>query len=662
MLYLVSHTAALLVLAAVLWLPGYVLGERWLGRRRLAALRPLARVCLGLGVWLAVLFVLAALGLLGAPAIAAVTVVLLAAALWTQHGRKPGRRWRIPPSSRAGVLAGAALTAVLTPLYLLAISPAVSWDAGVYHLALPKLWIEHGGFRTVPFNVYSNWPLNVELLFAMAMIAWDYVVAKLVHFAFGLLTLWTIHRGCRDLHPAGRACGWIAAALFLANPVVAFEFHVAYVDLAHAFFLAAGFLFLSRSLDRRADAPQALLLAGICAGVVAGLKLNGIVGAAILGSLYLPRLLAARRSGEGLAALRAFAARFVLPVIAFWAPWLLKSAWTTGNPIYPLVFGGPYWSPALGDALRAWHRGMGMGREPLDYLLLPERVILSGGEGYGRFDGALGAFWIVLLPLALWAARTQAPVRRALWVAGVYFAAWAATSQQMRLLIPVLPLLAIAAAIAVVDLGDRLASGPLRPAVRRLAVAASLALAAWYGTDASPGVSRGRYLAAAGKSLGRYLEAQGDLRPTAVHPVYRFLDEQLPAGARLLLLNTAQAFFCEREVIADSFFEASQIADWLAPATSVAALRALLAEEGITHLLFEHRDWGIAYPPALFEMLQDPSQVAVVYRSPEGRFSVVELRPAALLPNPSPPWPPSPTRSQSPGRGVGGEGIRRVEA
>ena len=40
-----------------------------------------------------------------------------------------------------------------------------------------------------------------------------------------------------------------------------------------------------------------------------------------------------------------------------------------------------------------------MGRDAVDYLLLPWRVILEGGRGYDHFDGELGAFWIVVLPV-----------------------------------------------------------------------------------------------------------------------------------------------------------------------------------------------------------------------------------------------------------------------
>ncbi len=640
MLYLVSHTAALILLAVVLWLPGWVLTERWVGRRpvraRLAALRPLASVCLGLACWIMTLFALAATGLLHLPATAVVTVSFAAAALWTRWRRNPGeqptrkKRRRCHPPTRTAVLVVAGLAAVLTPLYLLAISPVVSWDADVYHLTVPKLYLDHQGFRPIDFNVYSNWPLAIELLYALAMAVQDHVLAKLVHFGFGLLTLWAIYITCRSevrrAGPgAGKTCGFLAMALFLANPVVAYELHVAYVELAHAFFLITGFLFMNRALGKTADTPQALLLAGICGGVTAGIKLNGIVGAAILGCLYLPRLVRASKAGELAATLRDFGLRFVLPVFCLWLPWLLKSTWTTGNPIYPFLLGGPQWTPELSEALTAWHRSHGMGREPLDYLLLPVRVILMGGRGYPQFDGVVGAFWIVLLPLSLWACRRPL-VRRCLLVAGVHFVFWAMSSQQTRLLVPVLPLLAVAGAVAVVDLAGRLPSSILRAFGRRLALLAALALAAWYGTGAVPGISRSKYLGSAGNALGRYLAGGDDLLRSAVHPVWTFIDRDLPADARLLFLNTNRGFFCDREYVADSFFEASQIAAWLAPAGGdVGKLRELLAEEGISHLLVHPVDWGIPYPPALFAMLRDPSQVEQVYRSPDGRFSVLSL-------------------------------------
>ncbi len=132
-------------------------------------------------------------------------------------------------------------------------------------------------------------------------------------------------------------------------------------------------------------------------------------------------------------------------------------------------------------------------------------------------------------------------------------------------------------------------------------------------------------LAAGYRTLGVYLRAPGDLKSTAVHPVYTFVNNRLPPDAGVLFLNTNQRFFCEREVLADSFFEASQITHWLAPAPDATAVRGLLADRGVTHVLVEHRYRGAAYPPTLLELLRDPQLARTIYRSEDGRFSVFEL-------------------------------------
>lgn len=108
--------------------------------------------------------------------------------------------------------------------------------------------------------------------------------------------------------------------------MVLYEIHVAYVDLTHAFFLIAGFLWMMRARLADSDADKALLLAGLCGGMMAGVKLSGIVGAAVLAVLYLPKLIAAAKNGELTAEILGFVRRFALPVVAFWVPWLVKTA------------------------------------------------------------------------------------------------------------------------------------------------------------------------------------------------------------------------------------------------------------------------------------------------------------------------------------------------
>jgi hypothetical protein len=99
---------------------------------------------------------------------------------------------------------------------------------------------------------------------------------------------------------------------------------------------------------------------------------------------------------------------------------------------------------------------------------------------------------------------------------------------------------------------------------------------------------------------------------SAVPAEFAFLNRELPRDARLLFLNTNYGFYSEREYIADSFFEASQIVDWLAPCASAGEIRARLRDKGITHVLYSTREGQLAYPPTLWKFLDDSSMVELL--------------------------------------------------
>ena len=109
-------------------------------------------------------------------------------------------------------------------------------------------------------------------------------------------------------------------------------------------------------------------------------------------------------------------------------------------------------------------------------------------------------------------------------------------------------------------------------------------------------------------------------------PVYRFLNTATPADARVLFVNNNKGYHCDRDYLADSVFEASQVADWLRGAEDAEGVRRLLRDAAVTHVLFERVDWGIDYPASFLGWLQDPERAAPVFRSDDGRFTVLEVR------------------------------------
>ena len=467
MSYVLTHLVALVALAATFSLAGYALARLLFRGDEPRAFRPLARLVLGLAVFMLALFALAAVGALGTPGVLAVCIAAVGAAVIARVRFGPA-----PAGAVNGEVFVAACALATAPLFLLALSQGVSWDANTYHLTLPRLYLEAGGFVTVPMSVYANWPLGTQLLFAAAMALQDHALAKSLHAAFGLATLWAVWLGAAHFHRP--RSGWLAAPLVLASPVVLFEWSVAYVDLAYAFFLVAGVLFAAHW--RATGAREALWLAGFCGGALASVKVSGPLGAIAIGSVLLPALW--QRGRDGAADL----VRFAAPVVMLGLPWLVRAALETGNPVYPWLhgtFGGPDWSPALAEQFARWQREIGMGRAPLDYLKLPWRVINEGGARYDRFGGVVGVHWVAVLPLAIAGLRNRL-VRAALMASGVYFVLWALGSQQARFLIPILPLLALAGSVGAFEALARLS----KERERRVTVVLFVVAAVWLAVAA----------------------------------------------------------------------------------------------------------------------------------------------------------------------------------
>jgi 4-amino-4-deoxy-L-arabinose transferase-like glycosyltransferase len=448
----------------------------------------------------------------------------------------------------------------------------------------------------------------VDLLHLLALMLADHVQAAMIQYGFGLLCLVAMARCCRM--EGSRLAGLLAAALFLGNGVVLFELPIAYVDVAFTFFFLMAFLLAVTGLDR--DSPFHLALAGLCCGVLAGTKLNGVMALASIAALVVPRVLRGGRRGLFLLALG-------LPCLIA-VPWYVKAYIHTGNPVYPFLydlFGGPEWNADLTRKLAEWNARIGMGKSLGDYLLLPLRVILMGGPTYGEFGGTLHPAWIVLVPASAAVAVRDRTVRRCLLASAVYFVGWSVTSQQMRFLIPVLPLLSVAAALSLVRLAERLPAPRCALVEGILPAVFAVCLTAWSWDE----LQEGRRL------LAVYLVHGDGVRALAVPAVYGAIN-RLPPTSKVLFLNTNHAYFCDREFIADSVFEASQMQALLSRAETEDELRRLLEDMGITHVYFKRMDWKIDYPQSFRRYIGNPRHVRRVFQSADRIDVLFEILPA----------------------------------
>jgi hypothetical protein len=617
--YAIKELAGILFLAFLFFATGRFLDRGLAVKVADSAQRRLFFVGLGMVAWIYFIFLLAVAQLLY-PTVLIVAMALCVAgylALFRQEWPAALRTGvRLPPRlSPAAAVVLLAMGSVLLFQLVQALSTHIAPDSQNYHLFVPRRYLLHHGFCYLPFRPTSNWPLNIEMLFLLAMVVADYVQTNLMHLLCTGLTLAALYLFGRER--AGRFAGLLAAFFFLVNEVVRWICSLAYPELGMTLFFFLSFWFVAKSLDEPEFEKRHLLVAGIFAGAMAGCKLNAFVGGVALGVVYLTARLGAGHFRRSLGRLLLY---FGAPSVCLLAPWLIKSAVMTGNPVYPFlyrVFGGVEWTAALSDDFVKTHLAMGMGHKPLDLLLLPFHVIWNGGYDFQHFFGVIDKSWIAVLPLTAIFGFRLPVVRRALFAALIYFGAWGLGTQQMRHLIPVLPLLAAAAAMTLADWFSRIPRRRVAAVLKPVfLLGAAVYLVYVVDLDASTWGSP-----AAGRQF-RQREPDFD-------SFDKFVNERLPPNARILYPELTPFFWygltLDRDIVATNLVATPQIHRLLLFGQNDAAIYDKLRHEKFTHVLTETGKKCGQNPPAFCALVKNPQYVKDVFHN--GAFTLYELLP-----------------------------------
>jgi hypothetical protein len=176
--------------------------------------------------------------------------------------------------------------------------------------------------------------MNLDLLYTIPLYFGNDIVPKYIHYFFALATGLLLYR-----HLAARLnrqYGLLGALFFLSIPIIIKLSITVYVDLGLVFFTTAALLQLLRWAEDNFQS-RFLLLAGLCCGLAAGTKYNGLISIITL-TLLVPILYQRHtpmvRQSNGKALL--FGAIFFAIALTTFSPWLIRNAQWTGNPIYPL--------------------------------------------------------------------------------------------------------------------------------------------------------------------------------------------------------------------------------------------------------------------------------------------------------------------------------------
>jgi hypothetical protein len=174
-----------------------------------------------------------------------------------------------------------ALSPALVVAALFALTPSIDPDGLGYHLTVPKRWMSTGRLDYLPTYPYSNAPMGVEMLFAIAMALSGDVAAKCVHCGLGFAATAAIYMAGKRL--SGPMAGAVPATLFLIGPGgAAAILGAAYVEGAAALCTASSALSwlvwyqTTNAVNDRTNNRGYLRSAALLAGVAVSFKISAV--------------------------------------------------------------------------------------------------------------------------------------------------------------------------------------------------------------------------------------------------------------------------------------------------------------------------------------------------------------------------------------------------
>jgi len=493
---------------------------------------------------------------------------------------------------------------VVVSISVLAAVPPVSRDALIHHLAVPTLYLQHGGIYDIPGAKFSYYPMNLDLLYMIPLYLGNDIVPKYIHFGFALLTAAMLFGFLKKRLSLNYALFGIL--LFLSLPAIVRLSITAYVDLGLIFFSFAALVFFLKWVEHRFQLRY-LLVSALCCGLALGTKYNGLITLFLLTlcAVFIKARSVPSAVSNQLRALGVGALYLAVALLVF-SPWAVRNYHWTGNPIYPLynswVQSKSAAEPGAGGEKVAAGRGNGWSHFAVrkvifketwwQIALIPVRIFFQGRDDDPKyFDGRLNPL-LFFLPFFAFhglkqdSQRLQTEKKILLAFAGLFILfVFFQGDMRIRYIGPAVPPLVVLAVMGLHRLG--LMAARLQPASRRkimqgLILGAVTILVGLDGAYVYSQFKRVKPLDFISGRVGRDAYIQ-QFRPE--YAAIRYANQQLPADARILgIFLGNRSYYSQRQIIFDF--------QWLTSAFADTAMRQsaadLLAARGITHLLIRH--------------------------------------------------------------------------
>ena len=487
-----------------------------------------------------------------------------------------------------GLLAG-----TIVVVALMAAVPPVSRDALTHHLALPKLYLQHGGVYEIPALKYSYYPMNLDLLYLIALYFKNDIIPKYIHLAFGLLTCGIIY--IYLVKRLSRPYALIGVISFLSLPLIIKLSITVYVDLGLVCFSTACLYFFFKWLGS-GYALRPLLISAVFCGLALGTKYNGLL-VLLLMTLFIAYAYVSlnadnpRSWGKAIG----YMSVFVITALLVFSPWMIKNYLWTHNPIFPLYDAffnpdAPYRAIPLKPIVERrliYHESWSQ------IILIPFRIFFQGQDNNPQyFDGRLNPFLLLLPLFAFHRMKTLAPLqkmeRKLLAAFAILYILYAFFTKDMRVryIAPALPALVLLSVFGLKNIYD-LAQSAGTKALRDVAILGV------HGAMVLMLALNGTYMVGLFKEVEplSYITRQVD-RDTYIQkhrPEYaalQYINSHLPSDIRLLAIFMGRrSYYADRHMV----FGIEWLKETTQTAQSSGEIWQAISAHDFTHLIVGRR-------------------------------------------------------------------------
>lgn len=221
------------------------------------------------------------------------------------------------------------LLAIITLINIVgALGSEIAFDALWYHLTIPKLFLLSHKVYFIHGNLfyYSLMPKLTEMLYAASIVLSGEILAKVIHFSFGILTCIFLYKLSRLY--LTKFLSLLVVLIFYSNLVVGWLSITAYSDLVRSFYEIGALYYFVRYL--KSKKIKLLILCSILLGFAISTKLISI------GSVLIFAVLLFFENSLTLKEKVTKAALFTSLSLSVSLPWFLISFYYTKNPFFPL--------------------------------------------------------------------------------------------------------------------------------------------------------------------------------------------------------------------------------------------------------------------------------------------------------------------------------------